>query len=313
MNEPNQKPMVYVEDGTTYYRASSLLQCPTAFIHTRNNQPQRIFPNMRRAFNEGIELEPQVINMLNERKMFVFSGQLEITLPLSTNLAIIGHIDGMCEGKVVEVKCLSDKNFELFFDDYTRHFPYYAYQLSAYMLATGSPGLFAIYNKATKELRTMNVLIPPISLEQLTTQVLSYQQAWRVYQSTDTLPACTTTTFCPFYHLHKEYTDDADDQALDLDGDVVLANAVAAYEAATSRIKILEGAQKVARAVIENALEASGSTRASGTGYSVSYSPVTSTRIDQKKVEKLMTAHSIPDDEWKTASTSKRLVVKRDV
>ena len=91
-----QKPSVYVEAGHIYYRASALGNCPRALFAARNGEQPTPFPdNIQKAFDRGTELEPVAIAQLRANGFTITNQQKEVVLPITANISVVGHIDGM--------------------------------------------------------------------------------------------------------------------------------------------------------------------------------------------------------------------------
>lgn len=281
----DQKPIVYIEDGFTNYRASSLTMCPRAFIHARQGYPPLIPPKLQEAFDYGTEHESEVLGMLMARGYELEALQETILLPVisgATNARIVGHIDGASVPHLVEVKCLNHENTELFRDN-PDNFPYYVAQVSSYVHGWNrvhhpdrelNSVLFAIYDKDEKELHEVYLGKDELlSVESLALLVGDREFAWTEYQLQDEMPTCIkSNSFCPYFHLHEES---------DVISDPTLENLLVVYEALDGQIKKLSRLQEEAKKRIKDYLS-DGSAPAKGVcgGFRYSYSEYSSNRLN---------------------------------
>ena len=305
----DQLPSVYTKDSITYYRASSLSQCPRTFIFARQGHVPRIPHTLQEAFTYGIEHEEYVVDMLKQRGAEITDQQLEVELKVSPTIRIIGHIDGIIGSSILEIKCLSHDNVEKFRDDRERFFPYYMTQISVYMHSLRLPALFAIYDKDEDSLHTINVPTPPIPLEGLITRVEMLESYNTTYNTTDILPDCETTSFCPFFYLHQDYKDGDDEYQLDKDAQ--LSALVRAYSVLNHRLSVLEESKSNLRSKIEARLGFLEVEKARSDSFSVSISRVHVDRLDNRKVRKYL-SDTAPDKlaEFLSSNYQTRITVK---
>lgn len=299
--------IVYVENGTTYYRASSLGMCPTAFIFARQGHETRIPPNMQRAFDEGNTNEPRIVDRLVKKGWNITHNdpslpvpQMAVFLPISdnsdnTHIRVVGHIDGFAnryKGALIkptlcEFKSFSADNFAKFISDPWRHFPYYALQISAYWYAIPiqvnlQKILFGIHNKATDEIKEVLFDAPPIPLDDIKALVLSYEQAYERYQRSDELPVCNTSRFCPFWHLHDQINRGAKDVEL---VDPQVRSLVIAHGTIKAKIDTLNKLLKLTDDKLKPRLDELSITDGKVNDYSVNYSHGTQNRVDTQRLK----------------------------
>lgn len=299
--------IVYVENGTTYYRASSLGMCPTAFIFARQGHETRIPPNMQRAFDEGNTNEPRIVDRLVKKGWNITHNdpslpvpQMAVFLPISdnsdnTHIRVVGHIDGFAnryKGALIkptlcEFKSLSADNFAKFISDPWRHFPYYALQISAYWYAMPiqvnlQKILFGVHNKATDEIKEVLFDSPPIPLDDIKALVLGYEKAYAEYQQQDTLPVCDTSRFCPFWHLHDQINRGAKDDQIT---DNSLRSLIITHGTLKSKVDTLSKLLKTTDEKIKARSDEIGVTEGQAGNYQFAYSHGTQNRVDTQRLK----------------------------
>lgn len=197
----DNRPPVYIEDDdfghhTLIIRASAVGHpCLWELIAAGQGEPMQPVPaTLQRAFDEGNELEPVIIQKLKDEYGFVFhSHQEEGHLWLSENVAVRYHSDGIATDTnpssttrsftfVVEAKALSNElwlqakrtSVGDIIDEYKS-------QLSVMMHAEELPGLWVAYNKGLPPDKDGNrppcpdqgkllleyVYTPPVSIEEI--------------------------------------------------------------------------------------------------------------------------------------------------
>lgn len=302
-------PIVYVRDGITTYRASSLSLCPRAFIYARQGHPSRVPQNLQVAFDYGKSHESDVISMVEKRfKTSVTYQQAEVVLPVSIDppLQILGHIDGVIKEQLLEIKCLNHDNTEKFLTN-PGLFPGYVTQVSAYAHAWNlrqslhlTSVLFAIWDKEEEELHTRTLTLPdlttPDSIQQI---ILSHELNYSLYQSEDILPTCTTTTYCPYYYLHEdEIINDPD-----LEAECISLSSI------QTRLATLNRLEAIVKGKIKTRLSNGGLTKGRVGGFKFSYSEYETKRLDTKKAGAYLKEVG-KYDEFVSKTPATRLVVE---
>lgn len=303
-------PIVYVRDGVTTYRASSLALCPRAFIYARQGHPSRIPPNLQIAFDYGKAHEEDVISMVERRfKTPVINQQAEVCLPISLDppIQVLGHIDGVINDQLLEVKCLNHENTEKFLFNPNAFLGYVA-QVSAYIHGWNlvpdrklDSVLFAIWDKEEEELHTRTLAIPDLRpLADIELSIMIHEADWIDYQSKDVTPVCTTNSFCPFYYLHE-------DELID---DPVLEADCIALTTLQDRIASLNRLEAIIKGKIKTRLGDGEFTKGRVGVFKFSYSEYTSKRLDTKAAGKYLKEVGKYDEYVKETPTT-RLVVER--
>jgi len=211
------RPSVYVSNGHVYYRASALGNCPRALYAARNGElPVAVPETIQKAFDRGIESEPIAIAQLRANGFTVINEQKESVLPITANISVVGHIDGMAVRAPVlpdyplallEVKAFASSTLDTWLTHKLDGFPHYKWQLSAYCHALGLECvLFVIFNHdepdPSKRLKLFK--IPKEQLfnkGEIIARILSIENAVTKQQ----LPVCEPPNFfCPYPYLHEE-------------------------------------------------------------------------------------------------------------
>lgn len=208
------------DDGSVVYRASALGMCTKALVAARLGYEALEIQGpraeaMRERMDEGKLHEDAVVERMRREGWEVNHEQLIIELPITENVMVRGHIDGLgltpyssytldSRRRVVEIKTQSKDEFAAF----SRHgwdsgfFPRYKWQLSAYMLATGLPAVVVRKDRNSGRLDFVYVDKPFYSLGEITARVLTIEALSRDY----TLPEdCDRNDFpCSYSYLHTQ-------------------------------------------------------------------------------------------------------------
>lgn len=286
----DNRAIVYVEGGIPVYRASSIglpLRCLTAA--RAGNEPLPPPEFLAKAAEAGNRYEAIMKQRLTDNGYIIGDEQDEIELTIlqhGEEIALIrGHLDGETvidpqfpTDRMLEVKSMSDTVYT----EWSRHrferFTTYAWQLSAYMHATGKPALYAVINRDTEETELLPIDTPPVSLIEIESKV----QAVEVLNQQNIMPPCSGAKYpCAYSYLCDRSDISYEDmQRIGDDGDAVLAAAVEEYEA----IRREEDAIKVRKAAVrDNILAALGDRSKADVGLNrVQYITSTSKKLDQK-------------------------------
>lgn len=217
-------------DGAVVYRASAAGGCPRALVAARlgyeAKPPPAKFTNPEGTgyFDEGKDLEADIIAMLVEQGFQVFNEQKEVLLRISElnpelweqPTIIVGHIDGECVPPaslypvasefehLLEIKKLRGDNFRRFKDRGLDEFPVYKFQVSCYMFAMERADLcFVVFNPENNELLVTLYERPPLELWQLQAHFLQIEEFIRTGEPVGMM-ACSNNYPCPYYYLHDE-------------------------------------------------------------------------------------------------------------
>ena len=142
--------------GKPIYRMSSAGGCPRALSASRQGYPAEPAPEwLETAAEEGKWHEQRVKGKLGEEGYNVFDEQREVRLEYPT-FTLLGHIDGTVmsygrtEGRLLEVKSMSQFEFDRWMREGFRGFHGYADQLTCYMEATGlKEALYIVKNRSS--------------------------------------------------------------------------------------------------------------------------------------------------------------------
>ena len=142
------------------YRASGLGGCVKAQVaeqlgFTALDTSKRM-ENMAR---EGALHERAILSRLNEicewdGRTELSGQQQEVTLPILKGVTIVGHLDGIANGSVIEVKSMGKDPYKVWKEkrwDTPGFVQKYKWQVSCYMQATVMPCTFIVKNRDTGE------------------------------------------------------------------------------------------------------------------------------------------------------------------
>jgi hypothetical protein len=199
------------------YRASAFGGCERALTAARlGYEPAPPPASLQATYNAGHAAEEwfNTLTILDNQQ-----DSVRLDIP-GTNMSIIGHIDGMRLGRVVEIKSQSAAEFDKWTEDSWTTDPLwmkYAWQTSIYRFALGGVALELIRIRRP----------PPDSGEGYSYKAHYYPHAFhgldeiyyraRYLESLTELPPCTTTrTFgCPYYQFHEDRRELIEDSELD--------------------------------------------------------------------------------------------------
>ncbi len=139
------------------YRMSSVGYCPRALSAQRLNYPKESAPVwLERTANEGNWHEKRLREELIYDGYTIFDVQEEVTLEYPT-FTLLGHIDGKVlahtnknQLKLLEIKSMSQYEFDRWMKDKWDGFGSYAAQITCYMKGTGlSECLYLVKNRSS--------------------------------------------------------------------------------------------------------------------------------------------------------------------
>ena len=142
------------------YRASALGGCDKALVAARlGYTPMDPPEQFAYYFARGEQVEVEVINWLHENDYKVRDQQLEVVIDCPMGAAIVGHLDGIVTspqggefvGEIKRMTTVAYDEFCLKTWDTPGLIQKYKWQLSAYMVATGLPGLVVVREGFTEK------------------------------------------------------------------------------------------------------------------------------------------------------------------
>jgi len=157
------------------YRMSSAGKCPRALSAERlGYEPAPPKPWLERAAEEGNWHEQRIKSELRTRGLAVIDEQREVTLDYPT-FTLVGHIDGIVVGngseqRLLEIKSMSQFEFDRWMRGGFDAFPEYEAQLICYMVASGMEhALYIVKNRNTgyvdrREIDSNNIDLSRIEL-----------------------------------------------------------------------------------------------------------------------------------------------------
>lgn len=282
----DNRATVYREGDVWVYRASSIgrpLRCLTAARQGYDAAPRPEF--LMKAAAAGNLAEITVKKMMRDDgwKIRGEQGSVEIKVP-GVNAIIRGHLDAMeavnVDGSkrgMLEVKSMSDRVWAKWHRYGFDRFPTYAAQLSAYMFATDSEqAIYAIYNRDTQELETIQIDAPPVSIEELFAKV----RVVELYgENGEDLPTCTGAEYpCEYSYMCDRGMGDSTLELAETDGASV-ARLALEYHNLSDAISRLDAQKKELRAELVKLIPEGKVAESWG---SVVVSKVSTRRLDTK-------------------------------
>lgn len=258
MPEQDNRPAVYLEGSTAIYRASAIGHCIRMMWASRTGLEARPIPEkIKKAMDEGTELEEQILAMLYEDHNFTFSPdykgqQFQIELE-------VGHFNGVrviVRGKTDEIGYPLDKQMatqgaltidvkafkQALVDEYKAKgilgIPRYAWQQSVYAIGFGKTHFYMpIYNKDTGKIEewSLEPVAAPFTFEQIRERVMTVEEAVGNAEMPST---CLNEFGCQYYYLHDDQKKPVDH--IPEDAQVMLTARINL----SNKIKVLTGAKE---------------------------------------------------------------------
>lgn len=209
------EPIVQVSDDKIIYRASALGSCTRALVAARQGYEPIAPPEYAlKIFEAGSEAERSFLEVSPE----YLCRQETVSLPITSKISIMGHIDGMHDGRVVEIKSQSEDLYAKWTPDSWLTDPMwikYGWQVSVYMLALKTElELVRINRTSYSHISTHIIETSSHGLEEIRSRVLLVESL----AADDQLPAeCDKDDWvCPYRYTHPtlEPEDDPDLQSL---------------------------------------------------------------------------------------------------
>jgi hypothetical protein len=219
-------PSVYIDDqGRAIYRPSSIMSCENTFIaHRLGIDPMLPPDKMQERYDEGHLHEPAILRYLeDEEGWFLAEQQKEVEFTVTPKIVVRGHIDasgaspvdverGELRRRVVDAKALSYDYFGdvMYSIDDQWHVrwdkvPYYAAQMTCYMVAENATGALAVAQKNLEDRTILDRIVvayfdePPMDVMELKARVAKIEAKSRKGDLPD---VCSNQQFpCPFYHV----------------------------------------------------------------------------------------------------------------
>lgn len=256
------------DTGKVVIRASALGGCVTAMAAVGLGYESRKGPAIQESrAAEGKLHEDDIIERLTGKGVHVSGKQMEVLLPITGNVTVVGHIDGIASpnfaqlvgmehgdlallndpGAVFDAKSQSKDEWENFnragWD--SGYFPKYKWQFSVYMHALNLPGLLARKNRNDGRIEYQFIPEPFYTVAEIRARALEVY-SWIVRGE---LPdGCVTKQFpCPVYYLHE-------DEVFDEVPDTDLAAWAEQYDRDRREAKVIEDRLKTTRNALRKAL-----------------------------------------------------------
>lgn len=232
----DNRPIVYYEGDNVIYRASSVGSCVRALVAAGlEYEPVETPDYLSRAAAEGNLHEADIQNKVRAMGFQVDDSQPEIQIEITDGVFLRGHMDGIVTGPaaenlvgklrngspqpdpnvnqmVLEAKTMSRSVFDSWKKRRFDSKPAYAYQVTAYMKATGLPALYAVKRRDDGLMEYTFLPETPVPWETVEAKILKAEE-WRLKGE---LPPCDieNTWGCAYWYLHEEdddITNPADD------------------------------------------------------------------------------------------------------
>lgn len=198
------------------YRASALGSCLKSQAALQLGYSPVAVPDFfATLFKEGRLHEDAIISDIEESGIEVYDRELQVVLPVTKHIAVVGHIDGKlvrADGnRLLEMKTMADEPYKAFAKDKWETpglIQKYKWQVSVYMLATGLPCTLVAKNKNNGRVVHEDIDQPFYSKAQIMARVLK-MHGWVLAGE---LPEdCEQVDYpCPVYYLHEEADRDED-------------------------------------------------------------------------------------------------------
>lgn len=165
------------------YRMSGIGHCPRALSAWRLGYPTEPAPSwLKRAAQEGNKHEVWIKEQLQTDGYEVFDEQLELKLTseeLGFNL--VGHIDGKVKKngtvQLLEIKSMSQYEFDRWMRGRFDVFPNYAAQLTCYMHITGcEQALYLVKNRSSGYVDKQNLIKTPLYFGDLLSKIAHIEE-----------------------------------------------------------------------------------------------------------------------------------------
>jgi len=199
---------------------------------------------MENMAREGALHEKAVIDNLGS----VTDTQQEVTIPILKDVSIVGHIDGIWGGSVLEVKSMGKDPYKAWIEkkwDTPGYVQKYKWQVSCYMHALNLGLVFVVKNRDNGEVKMEYVDEPFYGLDEIMGRVLEIEKWVRRGELPD---ECSVSQYpCPFYYLEQQ-------KSLELMEDAVLDDLAVMLEEARVAEKAAKERVRVARVSIEDSL-----------------------------------------------------------
>lgn len=190
------------------YRMSSAGECPRALSAQRLNYESEPKPAwLETAANEGRKHEEWIKEELRADDIAVYTEQGEVKLEYPTFI-LLGHIDGIVNNhgneQLLEIKSMSQYEFDRWMQGKWNEFPEYADQITCYMEATKlSECLYIVKNRSSGYIDRQIITKKPSELWTITTKLAAVEQC---VANKELAPAdCNMTTTQCKRCLYKKY------------------------------------------------------------------------------------------------------------
>jgi CRISPR/Cas system-associated exonuclease Cas4 (RecB family) len=165
------------------YRMSHIGTCPRALSAERLGMKAESIPKwLESSANEGKWHEERIIEELQADDIAVTGRQMEVILHVDDNIHLLGHIDGIVNNhddtkNLLEIKSMSQYEFDRWMRGGWQEFPQYATQLTCYMEALGIyRALYIVKNRNNGTIDTQTIIGTPEPMESIIEELKEIEQ-----------------------------------------------------------------------------------------------------------------------------------------
>lgn len=312
----NPGPVTRTKAMTTI-RASSLGSCERELVLAwmgiaGGDRPK----TLQGAMDVSAGLEDVLLDILVERGYRVSDRQMEVVLDVGEKVRVVGHLDGLArkdrKSYVAEVKAFGDELYTAAIADVASWSESYAYQVSAYMHATGLPCVFLVGHKKAGEngavviddVKLWEITTPPVPLDAIREKVGQIADAAARLSKPRQVP-CTSRWGCPLFSMG--YCDGKVEEPVVRDLEV--EEWAATYDTARGQKKLAEVQMEEARGELVRLL--GDRDKMSVPGYGVSQSETKRREWDREAVALALKNCGHDPASFEVVRVSKRLDVRK--
>lgn len=298
----DHRPGRYVEThgdrDVVVYRSSELGMCERRLALYATNTPVAPPEWLQKKFDEGTNAEAGILASyykIKQLSSWRFNNQTEIDWEVLPGIVVRCHFDAYDElnKRLVEAKFLATSGYEKIVKEGVGAIPYYAWQVSNYMWATGAEVCdFVVAEKVDHGDRGMeigrihieSITVPPIDKRTIREKVLRVE---KLVNGGGALQApCSSKDYpCPFVYLHD---DEEAEGPLTIDQTKRIADVVYRYKlvqwAIEQENKALDAVKKELKEIMEGLERVKAKGEKDGKKWSV-------TRVVKHMPEKVVKAH----------------------
>jgi CRISPR/Cas system-associated exonuclease Cas4 (RecB family) len=165
------------------YRMSHVGTCPRALSAERLGLKSEALPAwLESSANEGKKHEEWIIEELQADDIAVTGRQMELVYRITDNIGLLGHIDGIVNNhsdtkQLLEIKTMSQYEFDRWMRGGWSEFPQYATQLTCYMEALGIyKALYVVKNRNNGFIDKKEIVGTPEPMEAIVAELIEVEK-----------------------------------------------------------------------------------------------------------------------------------------